>query len=104
MDIVLENPDFESGLKHWYGKGCKLSLVDSSILEESSQKYIVLSSNRTSQWQGIEQDATGKLRAYKQYKVSALVRIYGVTYSGNVLATLWTKNKAGKEQYINLAK
>ena len=104
MEIVLRNPDFEDGLEHWYGKGCKLSLVDSSIFKEISKKYIAVATDRTSEWQGVEQDITGKLSAYKEYKVSSVVRIYGGMVSAHVLATLWTKNEAGEEQYITLAK
>lgn len=107
MDSVLKNPDFGEGLKHWYGKGCKISLLESQNLDhnlESKGGYIVAATNRTSGWQGLEQEVTGRLKVMRRYQVSATVRIRGDKPSAEVTATLWIKNQAQQEQYITLGK
>lgn len=104
-DNVLRNSDFEQGLQFWYGKCCTVLLLDSSTVERSSvSKHIALAANRTSGWQGIEQDVTGRVKGKKKYEVSASVRIRGEITSAEVLATLWIKDENNKEQYLTLGR
>lgn len=104
-DDVLRNPNFEQGLEFWYGQGCKVLLLDSPTIERSSlSKHIALVTNRTSSWQGIVQDVTGRIKGKKKYEVSASVRIRGGMTSAEVLATLWIKDEAQKEHYLTLGR
>eukprot|EP00250_Pteridium_aquilinum_P016130 c22959_g1_i1 orf=79-2772(-) len=105
-DDVIRNSNFEQGLEGWYGKGCKaLLLLDSSNVERNGlSKHVALAINRTSSWQGIQQDVTGRIKGKKKYDVSASVRIRGQMTSAEVLATLWIKDEAQKEHYITLGR
>ncbi|KAH7387311.1 hypothetical protein KP509_16G016200 [Ceratopteris richardii] len=101
---LIRNPDFKQGLEFWYGKGCKVELLDPSSVEMNGlSKQAVLVTKRTSSWQGLEQNVTGRIQGKRKYEVSACVRIDGDTCA-EVLATLWTKDKHGKDHFINLGR
>lgn len=105
VDDVLRNPNFEQGLECWYGNGCNVLLLDSSTSEQNGlSKHMVLATNRTSSWQGLVQDITGRIQAKRKYEVSASVKIRGGMSSAEVLATLWIKDGDKKEHYITLGR
>lgn len=77
---------------------------DGKILPLSG-KHFASATERTQNWNGIQQDITGRVQRKLVYELSAVVRIYGnnVT-SANVQATLWVQTPDLREQYIGIAK
>ncbi|MCO5578859.1 hypothetical protein L7F22_032706 [Adiantum nelumboides] len=105
FDVVLQNSNFEQGLDCWYGKCCNILLLDSSSPEKNGlSKNTLLATNRTSSWQGLEQDVTGRVKGKRKYEVSASVRLRRGMPSADVLATLWMKDEAQKDHYITLCR
>ncbi|KAJ9545370.1 hypothetical protein OSB04_025077 [Centaurea solstitialis] len=104
---IILNPEFEDGVNNWTGRGCKITLHDSmangKILPKSG-KFFASTTERTQNWNGIQQDISGRIQRKLAYEVSAFVRIFGnnVTSSG-VRATLWVQTPDSREQYIGIA-
>lgn len=68
---VLENPGFESGEAGWSARGGSFTTVTSPVYSGS---YSGHASSRTADWQGIQQNMTGKMVEGKTYQVSGWVR------------------------------
>uniref|UniRef100_A0A2N9GVP4 GH10 domain-containing protein n=1 Tax=Fagus sylvatica TaxID=28930 RepID=A0A2N9GVP4_FAGSY len=104
---IILNPKFEDGLNNWSGRGCKVALHDSmgdgKILPLSG-KYFATATERTQNWNGIQQEITGKVQRKLAYDVTAVARIFGnnVT-SSDVRVTLWVQAPNQREQYIGIA-
>ncbi|XP_047341694.1 endo-1,4-beta-xylanase 1-like [Impatiens glandulifera] len=104
---IILNPGFDDGLNNWTARGgCKIALHDSmgdgKILPKSG-KFFASATERTQNWNGIQQEITGRVQRKLAYEVTALVRIFGnnVT-SSDVRATLWVQ-ASDREQYIGIA-
>ncbi|GKC45498.1 uncharacterized mitochondrial protein-like protein, partial [Tanacetum coccineum] len=67
---IIDNHTFSNGLHAWYANCCDAFLVSPSV-EESTQKSCkrnVVVTNRTQNWQGLEQDITRKVSPGSTYK------------------------------------
>jgi hypothetical protein len=107
-DNVILNPRFEDGLNNWSGKGCKIelhkSMEDGKVFPQSGM-FFASATNRTENWNGIEQDITGRVQRKVAYQVTAVVRIYvDNDTSAGVQITLWLQEPDFREQYISIAK
>ncbi|KAL7142028.1 hypothetical protein ABFS83_08G095000 [Erythranthe nasuta] len=104
---IIQNPRFDDGLNNWSGRGCKIvlnnSTSDGKILPISG-KFFASTANRTQNWNGIQQEITGRVQRKLAYEVVATVRIFGnnVT-SANVRTTLWVQSADLREQYIGIS-
>lgn len=68
-------------------------------------KYFASTANRTHNWNGIQQDITGRVQRKLAYEVVATVRIFGNNISNaDVRATLWIQAADLREQYISIAR
>lgn len=105
---LVVNPNFEDGLNNWSGRSCKIvchdSMADGKIVPQSGKAFAA-ATERTQNWNGIQQEITGKVERKRVYEATAVVRIYGnnVT-SATVQATLWVQNPNQRDQYIGIAK
>ncbi|KOM48902.1 hypothetical protein LR48_Vigan07g260600 [Vigna angularis] len=104
---IIINPQFDDGLNNWSGRGCKIVLHDSmndGKIVPKSGKFFASATERTQNWNGIQQDITGRVQRKLAYEVTALVRIFGNNVStADVRATLWVQAPDLKEQYIGIA-
>ncbi|XP_022884483.1 uncharacterized protein LOC111401132 isoform X2 [Olea europaea var. sylvestris] len=104
---IILNPKFDDGLQNWSGRGCKIvlhdSMADGKILPMSG-KFFASTADRTQNWNGMQQEITGRVQRKIAYEVVAVVRIYGnnVT-SSDLRATLWVQAADLREQYIGIA-
>ncbi|XP_065881254.1 endo-1,4-beta-xylanase 1-like [Euphorbia lathyris] len=110
-DNIILNPRFEDGLNNWSGKGCKIelheSMGDGKIVPQFGNLF-ASATDRTENWNGIQQDITGRVHQYVAYQVTALIRIYGAnlttaTAAAGVQLTLWLQEHDFREQYIAIA-
>ncbi|KAK6125594.1 hypothetical protein DH2020_040654 [Rehmannia glutinosa] len=104
---IIQNPRFDDGLNNWSGRGCKIVLHDSigdgKVLPMSG-KFFVSTDNRTQNWNGIQQEITGRVQRKLAYEVVATVRLFGTNISSSdVRATLWVQAADLREQYIGIA-
>lgn len=67
-------------------------------------KYFVAATNRTQNWNGIQQDITGGVQRKLLYEVTATVRIFGNVSTSDVRATLYVQTPNGRDQYIGVGK
>ncbi|CAA0830209.1 glycosyl hydrolase family 10 protein / carbohydrate-binding domain-containing protein [Striga hermonthica] len=105
---IIQNPTFEDGLNNWSERGCGIELHDSmgdgKILPMSG-KHFASTTNRTQNWNGIQQEITGRVQRKLAYYVSANVRIYGNNVnSANISVTVWVQEADNREQYINVGR
>uniref|UniRef100_A0A1D1ZCC0 Endo-1,4-beta-xylanase A n=1 Tax=Anthurium amnicola TaxID=1678845 RepID=A0A1D1ZCC0_9ARAE len=103
---IIENPNFEDGLINWSGRGCKILLNDSmgdgKVLPLTG-KVFASATERTQNWNGIQQEITGRVQRKLAYEVTAVVRIFGSSNNSDVRATLWVQKPNSREQYIGIA-
>ncbi|EHA8589574.1 hypothetical protein COCNU_scaffold011045G000010 [Cocos nucifera] len=105
QNIIL-NPQFEDGLNNWSGRGCKIALHDSmgdGKIRPMSGNFFASATERTQNWNGIQQEVTGRVQRKLAYEVTAVVRIFGNSTPADVRATLWVQGANGREQYIGIA-
>ncbi|CAA2934206.1 endo-1,4-beta-xylanase A-like [Olea europaea subsp. europaea] len=78
-------------------------MADGKILPMSG-KFFASTADRTQNWNGMQQEITGRVQRKIAYEVVAVVRIYGnnVT-SSDLRATLWVQAADLREQYIGIA-
>lgn len=68
-------------------------------------KYFASTTNRTQNWNGIQQEISGRVKQKLAYEVFATVRVFGDnTSSAVVRASLWVQTKDRHEQYIGIAR
>lgn len=79
-------------------------MADGKILPMSG-KFFASTADRTQNWNGMQQEITGRVQRKIAYEVVAVVRIYGnnVT-SSDLRATLWVQAADLREQYIGIAR
>ncbi|KAF3787857.1 Endo-1-4-beta-xylanase A [Nymphaea thermarum] len=103
---IILNPRFEDGLNSWSGRGCKIVLHDSmgdgKVLPMTG-KVFASATDRIQNWNGIQQEITGRVQRKLAYEVTAIVRIFGNSPSADVRATLWVQDTNQREQYIGIA-
>ncbi|XP_073146128.1 endo-1,4-beta-xylanase 1-like isoform X2 [Henckelia pumila] len=103
---IMQNPTFDDGLNNWSGRGCKIvvhdSMADGKVLPMSG-KFFASTADRTQNWNGIQQEITGRVQQKLAYDVLATVRILGnhITIA-NIRATLWVQAANLPEQYIGI--
>ncbi|KAL2317882.1 hypothetical protein Fmac_031758 [Flemingia macrophylla] len=106
-DNIIINPQFDDGLNNWSGRGCKIMLHDSmngGKIVPKSGKFFASATERTQNWNGIQQEITGRVQRKLAYEVTALVRIFGNNVStADIRATLWVQTPDLREQYIGIA-
>ncbi|KAK4416729.1 Endo-1,4-beta-xylanase 1 [Sesamum alatum] len=83
------------------------SLCDDNEVEHSSRiqdlMMALIVENRTQNWNGIQQEITGKVQRKLAYEVVAAVRIFGNNVSSSdVRATLYVQAADQREQYIGI--
>lgn len=79
-------------------------MADGKILPFSG-KFFASTANRTQNWNGIQQEITGRVQRKLAYEVVAAVRIFGNNISSaDVRATLWVQAADLREQYIGIAR
>ncbi|XP_038975140.1 endo-1,4-beta-xylanase 1 [Phoenix dactylifera] len=103
---IILNPRFEDGLNSWSGRGCKIALHDSmgdGKIRPLSGNFFASATERTQNWNGIQQEVTGRVQRKLAYEVTAVVRIFGNASPADVRATLWVQAANGREQYIGIA-
>lgn len=80
------------------------SMGDGKIVPKSGKSF-ASATERTQNWNGIQQEITGRVQRKLAYEVTALVRIFGNNVStSDVRATLWVQSPDLQEQYIGIAK
>lgn len=105
---IVQNPTFDDGLNNWSGRGCKIvvhdSMADGKVLPMSG-KFFASTADRTQNWNGIQQEITGRVQRKLAYEVVATLRILGNNItSANVRATLWVQAANLPEQYIGIGR
>lgn len=69
---IIVNHDFSSGLASWRANNCHADVVPNG---QGGNHAVV--TDRKEEWQGLEQDITGKVSAGVVYSVYASVRVSG---------------------------
>ncbi|KAL5844618.1 hypothetical protein ACOSQ4_010576 [Xanthoceras sorbifolium] len=104
---IILNPKFEDGLSNWSGRGCKIVLHDSMAdgkIVPLSGKVFASATERTQNWNGIQQEITGRVQRKLAYEVTAVVRIFGNNVTAaTVQATLWVQTLNQRDQYIGIS-
>lgn len=104
---TVVNPNFEDGLNNWSGRNCKIvlhdSMADGKIVPEYG-KVFAAATERTQNWNGIQQEITGTVQRKRVYVVTAVVCIYGNNVTNaTVRSTLWVQNPNQRDQYIGIS-
>jgi Carbohydrate binding domain len=106
-ESITLNPQFEHGLNHWAGRGCKILRNDNfgpaNSIHPLKGRHFAVVTQRHDTWNGIEQEITSRVRRKALYTVKAIVRIGGCNKS-EIRITVWYKEKNGREEYRCIAK
>lgn len=79
-------------------------MADGKIVPLSG-KVFASATERTQNWNGIQQEITGRVQRKLAYDVTAVVRIFGNNVTNaTVQATLWVQTPNQRDQYIGIAK
>lgn len=106
---IIDNHNFSNGLHSWNANCCDAFLA-SPVLEEKnttkSCKQHAVVTNRTQNWQGLEQDITSKISSGSTYTVFARVGVSGTRLSGkaDVIASLRLEYKHSSTKYLNITR
>ncbi|KAL8141083.1 hypothetical protein V2J09_007104 [Rumex salicifolius] len=107
QENVIVNHQFDDGVKNWSGLGCDIKLCDTlPEIYLASDKVFAAAVNRTREWNGIEQDITGRVHRKLVYEATADVRIRAHgnnTGSANVKATLRIEALNTRTEYVPIA-
>nr|XP_043617638.1 endo-1,4-beta-xylanase 1-like [Erigeron canadensis] len=105
---IIDNHNFSKGLHSWHANCCDAFLVSPTVEEHSLKccKGHVVVTNRTQNWQGLEQDITNKVSSGSTYKVIARVGVSGTCLHGNaeVIATLKFEHQNSATKYLNITR
>ncbi|XP_020598821.1 uncharacterized protein LOC110038353 [Phalaenopsis equestris] len=105
QNIIL-NPEFDEGLNNWSARGCKILLHDSmgdGKVRPLTGKFFASATERTENWNGIQQEITGRVKRKLAYEVTAVVRLFGNSNPFDVRVSLWVQTQSGREQYIGIS-
>ena len=106
IKTVVKNPQFEEGLSGWSGRGCKIcrhELTAYGNVKPVNGSYFASATGRVNNWNGIQQDITGRVQRKISYEISSHVRIFGSANETEVRATLWVQ-EYGRERYVCISK
>lgn len=92
-DNLLLNPGFEDGTDGWFPVG-SFDMSDEASIEPASGCRYLLATNRTELWQGPGVTVGGLMTNGQRYRVSAWVRLSGLS-TGQVVLTLKQTDEAG---------
>ncbi|KAJ8561389.1 hypothetical protein K7X08_027579 [Anisodus acutangulus] len=105
---IIINANFDDSLNSWSGRGCKVACHDCMAhanINPTSGKYLASATERTQNWNGIQQDIAGRVKRKLAYEMTATVRLYGHNVnSADVRGTLWVQGADNREQYIGIVK
>ncbi|XP_066397127.1 endo-1,4-beta-xylanase 1-like isoform X1 [Miscanthus floridulus] len=105
-ETIIKNPHFEDGLKNWSGRGCNICRHEFTAygnVRPLNGSYFASATGRVHNWNGIQQEITGRVQRKVLYEISSAVRIFGSANDTEVRATLWVQ-EYGRERYVGLAK
>ncbi|MBA0722341.1 hypothetical protein Golax_003026 [Gossypium laxum] len=78
-------------------------MADGKIVPQSGKAF-ASATERTQNWNGIQQEITGRVQRKLAYSVAAVVRIYGNNVTtATVQATLWVQTPGCNDQYVGIA-
>ncbi|XP_052162414.1 endo-1,4-beta-xylanase 1-like isoform X2 [Oryza glaberrima] len=106
VDTIVKNPHFDEGLNNWSGRGCNIcrhELTAYGNVKPLNGSYFASATGRVHNWNGIQQDITGRVQRKVLYEISSAVRIFGSANDTEVRVTLWVQ-EYGRERYVSLAK
>jgi hypothetical protein len=106
VDTIVKNPHFDEGLNNWSGRGCNIcrhELTAYGNVKPLNGSYFASATGRVHNWNGIQQDITGRVQRKVLYEISSAVRIFGSANDTEVCVTLWVQ-EYGRERYVSLAK
>ncbi|XP_074556985.1 endo-1,4-beta-xylanase 1-like [Curcuma longa] len=107
QNIIL-NPSFDDGLNNWSARGCKIALQESTatgnMLPLSGTKYFAAATERAQNWNGIQQEITGRVQRKLAYNVAAAVRIQGNATVADVSVSIYVQGTNGRDQFVRIAK
>lgn len=107
QNIIL-NPSFDDGLNNWSPRGCKIALQESTatgnMLPLGGTKYFAAATERTQNWNGIQQEITGRVQRKLAYDVAAVVRIQGNSTAADVTVSVYAQGTNGRDQFVRIAK
>lgn len=95
---ILENSGFESGTTGWQSRACSFSTVTSPVHAGTRSGH---ASNRSANWQGIQQNITDKIVPGATYQVSGWMRIENAA-SAPVKVSMEQRDGQGT-RYYNVA-
>ncbi|XP_071728739.1 endo-1,4-beta-xylanase 1-like [Rutidosis leptorrhynchoides] len=105
---IIENNNFAHGLHSWNANCCDAFLVLSAVDENTTNscRHHVVVTNRTQNWQGLEQDITSKISKGSTYSVFARVGVSGSRLTGkdDVIATLKLEYQHSCTKYLNITR
>lgn len=79
-------------------------MADGKIVPQSG-KVFASATERTQNWNGIQQEITGRVKRKLVYEVTAVVRIFGNNVTtATAQATLWVQTPNQRDQYIVISK
>ena len=105
-ETIIKNPHFEDGLKNWSGRGCNICRREFTAygnVRPLNGSYFASATGRVHNWNGIQQEITGRVQRKVLYEISSAVRVFGSANDTEVCATLWVQ-EYGRERYVGLAK
>jgi hypothetical protein len=105
-ETVIKNPQFEEGLSSWSGRGCNIcrhELNSYGNVKPVNGSYFASATGRVHNWNGIQQDITGRVQRKVSYEIISHVRIFGSANETEVRATLWVQEH-GHERYVCVSK
>ncbi|KAJ0753226.1 putative endo-1,4-beta-xylanase [Helianthus annuus] len=102
---IIENHNFSNGLDSWHANCCDAFLSVQETRPKSCKHHVVVT-NRSQNWQGLEQDITHKISSGSTYTVCARVGVSGTKLQGNaeVIATLKREYQHSATKYYNIAR
>ncbi|KAL6865281.1 hypothetical protein ACP4OV_016432 [Aristida adscensionis] len=106
VETIIKNPHFDDGLRNWSGRGCNICRHEVAAygnVQPLSGNYFASATGRVHNWNGIQQEITGRVQRKVLYEISSAVRIFGSASGTEVRATLWVQEN-GRERYVCLAK
>lgn len=110
MENVVSNFDFSEGLASWSPNSCHafVALDESGYINgirpNSGSAYAIVT-ERTQNWQGLEQDITNKIAPDMKYIVSAYVRVSGEVHDPIIVsATLKLENHDNSNNFLSVGR
>ncbi|KAI3725624.1 hypothetical protein L1987_65415 [Smallanthus sonchifolius] len=102
---IIDNHNFSNGLHSWRANHCDAFLSVEKTTPKSCNHHVVVT-NRTQNWQGLEQDITHKISLGSTYTVCARVGVSGTRLHGDadVIASLKLEYQHSGPKYLNISR